>query len=188
MTAFRCTGKLLKSLKATVETDTPTPENRLGDWTANVVRYGRKPFVIAVAEHSRIALLLPAAPYATLTERFLEDLPYLLRYLHIPEPLIESEIAAMAPLHIAKSNSRSVLASINGYDQTMAHLLASGENWTTVGLMAFIAEDISKPNDYQPTGDVVRARFGLAPMIGPALREAAEQARSVFWQAANDDD
>ena len=169
MTVLRCTAKLLKSLKVTPEADPPAPKNRLGDWSANVVRYGRKPFVIAVAENSRLALLLPAAPYATLQERFLEDLPYLLRYLHIPEAMIEAEIAAMAPLHVAKTNSRSVLASINQYDFMISCYLA-GESWTTVDLMKRMAEEISKPNDYQPAGDVVRARFGLEPMIGPAMR------------------
>lgn len=170
MTAFRCTAKLLKSIKAVPESDVPAPANCLGDWSANVVRYARKPFVIAVAEHSRIAFILPAAPYATLVDRFLEDLPYLLRYLHIPEAQIESEMATMAPMRIAKTNSRSVLASINNYDQMFEWLLAGGEQWTTIDLMKRVAEDISKPNNYQPTGDAVRECFGLEPMIGPAMR------------------
>ena len=172
MTAFRCTAKLLKSLKARVTPEPDEAANCLGDWSANVIRYGRKPFVIAVAEHSRLALLLPAAPYATLLERFLEDLPFLLRYLHIPEAMIEAEIAAMAPLHVAKTNSRSVLASINQYDFMISCYL-DGESWTTVDLMKRMVEEISKPNDYQPVGDAVRARFGLEPMIGPAMRVGA---------------
>ncbi|MGB7755174.1 MAG: hypothetical protein WBL23_03825 [Salinisphaera sp.] len=176
MAVLRCTAKLLKPLKVTPEADPPAPANRLGDWSANVVRYGRKPFVIAVAEHSRLALLLPAAPYATLPERFLEDLPFLLGYLHIPEAMIEAEIADMAPLHVAKTNSRSVLASINQYDFMISCYL-DGESWTTVDLMKRMAEEISKPNDYQPVGDVVRARFGLEPMIAPAMRAESAPCR-----------
>lgn len=179
MTAFRCTAKLRKSLKTESAMESEAG-NRLGDWSANVVRHGRKPFVIAVAEDSRLALLLPAAPYATLLDRFLEDLPYLLRYLHIPEAMIEAEIAAMAPLHVARTNSRSVLASINQYDFMISCYL-DGESWTTVDLMKRMAEEISKPNDYEPVGDVVRARFGLEPMIAPAMRAESATRSARPW-------
>lgn len=185
MTALRCTAKLLKPLKTKPAADVPAPTNRLGDWSANVVRYARKPFVIAVAEYSTIGLILPAAPYATLVERFLEDLPYLLRYLHIPEAQIDAELTAMQPMRIAKTNSRSVLASINNYDLMISWLLADGEDWTTIDLMKRIAEDISKPNDYQPTGDAVRARFGLEPMIGPAMRAQDWRFGETYGQSPN---
>ena len=185
MTALRCTAKLLKPLKTKPAADLCAPTNCLGDWSANVVRYARKPFVIAVAEYSRIALILPAAPYATLVERFQQDLPYLLRYLHIPDVQIEAELAAMQPMRIAKTNSRSVLASINNYDLMISWLLAGGEDWTTVDLMQRIAEDISKPNDYQPTGDAVRARFGLEPMIGPAMREQDRRFGEAYRQSSS---
>ena len=186
MTALRCTAKLLKPLKVAPEPDIPAPTNCLGDWTAHIVRYARKPFVIAVAEYSRIALILPAAPYATLVDRFLADLPYLLRYLHIPDAQIESEIAAMKPMRIAKTNSRFVLASINNYDLMISWLLADGTDWTTLDLMQRIAEDISKPNDYQPTGDALRERFGLAPIIGPAWREQARQFDMAYRQSPDE--
>jgi len=175
MTAFRCTAKLRKLLKATVEPAPLKARSRLGDWSANVVRHGRKPFVLAVAEHSRLALLLPAAPYKTLIDRFTESLPYLLRYLLVPEPLIDAELKAMQPLQIAKTNSRSVLASINQYDFMISCYLGNGESWTTVDLMKRMAEEISKPNDYEPVGDVARKLFGLEPIIGPALRAEFSQ-------------
>lgn len=153
--------------------------NRLGDWSANVVRYGRKPFVIAVAEHSRLALVLPAAPYKTLLARFMEELPDLLRYLRIPEAMIDAEIAAMSPLAFARTNSRSVLASINQYDFMISCYL-DGESWTTADLMKRMAEEISKPNDYEPVGDVVRSRFGLEPLIVPAMRAEGERWRAEY--------
>ncbi len=90
--------------------------------------------------------------------------------------MIEAEIAAMKPLHVAKTNSRSVLASINQYDFMISCYL-DGESWTTVDLMKRMAEEISKPNDYQPVGDVVRARFGLEPMIAPAMRAESAPCR-----------
>ncbi|GAB3672338.1 hypothetical protein GCM10028792_06220 [Salinisphaera aquimarina] len=125
--------------------------------------------MLAVAEHSRLALLLPAAPYKTLVERFTESLPYLLRYLLVPEPLIDAEMKAMQPMQIAKTNSRSVLASINQYDFMISCCLA-GESWTTVDVMKHMVEEISKPNGYEPVGDVVRGLFGLEPIIVSAMR------------------
>lgn len=183
MTAFRCTAKLLKALKMTPVSAPEQSTNRLGDWSANLVRYARKPFVIAVAEHSRVAIIVPAAPYATLRERFKEELLCLFNDLEIPESQIEAEFAAMAPLQIARSNSRSVLASINQYHQVVSSLLTDEEPWSTVDLMRRLAEDISKPNSYEAAGDVARARFSLEPIIGPARRR---EMTKLFAQIARE--
>jgi hypothetical protein len=55
MTAFRCTAKLLKVMKEALETDPAPAKNRLGEWTATLVRVGRIQLVLGVSEPARCA-------------------------------------------------------------------------------------------------------------------------------------
>ena len=52
MTALRCTAKLLKRLRISSPGEPPPPENRLGDWFANVVYTRDGHFVLLVSERS----------------------------------------------------------------------------------------------------------------------------------------
>lgn len=71
MTALRCTQKLLTAMEATPSAPPATGANLLGDWSLNLL-HTRPKLVVAVSEHDR--LVLEAAPYATLPQRFVESL------------------------------------------------------------------------------------------------------------------
>lgn len=64
MTTFRCTAKLMKEAP---ETDPAPADNRLGEWTATLVRVGRIQLVLAVSEPIRFAVAIDAAPYTCWT-------------------------------------------------------------------------------------------------------------------------
>ncbi|MEO5812089.1 MAG: hypothetical protein ABIU96_01425 [Rhodanobacter sp.] len=115
MTAFRCTAKLLKAMKELPESDLAPASNRLGEWTATLVRIGRIQLVLAVSEPTRFAVAIDAAPYATAPQRFAGALLTALLDLEIPAELALAEIEAMLPLQVAASNSRSVLGSLNQF-------------------------------------------------------------------------
>ena len=115
MTAFRCTAKLLKVMKEAPETDPAPASNRLGEWTATLVRVGRIQLVLAVSEPTRFAVAIDAAPCATSPQRFASGLLVALLELEIPAELALAELEAMLPLQVAASNSRSVLGSLNQF-------------------------------------------------------------------------
>ena len=91
-------------------------DTRLGDWNAKDVSLGRRRLVLCVNELSRLAVVLEAAPYASIPERFPAAVGALLEgFVPLREP-IEREISAMQTISIAKTNSRSVLGLLNEYD------------------------------------------------------------------------
>ena len=54
MTALRCTAKLLKAMKARPVANPAQATNKLGEWTANLIRVGRIQLVLAVSEPTRL--------------------------------------------------------------------------------------------------------------------------------------
>jgi hypothetical protein len=91
-------------------------DTRLGDWYAKDVSLGRRRLVLCVNEHSRLAVVLEAAPYASIPERLPTAVGVLLEGLVPSREAIEREVAAMQTISIAKTNSRSVLGSLNEYE------------------------------------------------------------------------
>lgn len=74
MTALRCTAKLAKSMRRDLTADPAPASNRLGEWTANLIRIGRTHLILAVNERTRLGLAIEAAPYAGVPARFCQQL------------------------------------------------------------------------------------------------------------------
>jgi hypothetical protein len=99
MTALRCTQKLLKAMKAQVAPSPGTGANRLGDWSLNLL-HTRPKLVVAISEHDRLGLVLEAAPYASLSQRFVEAVFVQLLAIGVPPDAARRERDAMQPLTI----------------------------------------------------------------------------------------
>jgi hypothetical protein len=112
---FRCTQKLLKAMKVKPVAEPAPSTSRLGDWTANLVRVGRIQLVIAVSEPTRLAVVIDAAPYAEIAERFPHALFKALLDMGIPSDEAAAEAHDMEHPQLAASNSRSVLATLNQF-------------------------------------------------------------------------
>lgn len=118
MTALRCTQKLLKAMK-TQSAPPPGPgANRLGDWSLNLL-HTRPKLVVAVSEHDRLGLVLEAAPYATLPQRFIEAVFVQLLGIGVPPELAQHECDAMLPLTVTSTtpyaNRLSLQANLKDY-------------------------------------------------------------------------
>jgi hypothetical protein len=165
MTAFRCTAKLLKAMKAT-PTRQPQPAcNRLGEWTANLVRVSRIQLVIAVSEPTRFGVVMDAAPYAMVPERFQHALFKALLYIGVSADVATEEVNSMGPLELAASNSRSVLGTLNQFAEHVACDLYYGQACSARELTQRLSETIVlKPKDIVFPADRVREVFGLAPI------------------------
>lgn len=118
MTALRCTQKLLKAMKVAPSAPPAPGANRLGDWSLNLLPT-RPKLVVAVSEHDRLGLVLEAAPYATLPQRFADAVFVQLLAIGVPADAARRERDAMQPLVITATtpyaNRLSLQANLKDY-------------------------------------------------------------------------
>ena len=119
MTALRCTQKLLTAMKVKPSTPPPPGRNVLGDWSLNLLHVRPVKLVLAMSEHDRFALVLEAAPYATLPQRFADALFVQLLFIGVPPDVARRECDAMQPLTITATtpyaNRLSLQANMKDY-------------------------------------------------------------------------
>jgi hypothetical protein len=92
--------------------DDPT-STALGDWFANRFNFGAQRFIMCTSEHSLLTLLVPARDLRKLPDRLSLALGAVLADMEAPHRPREIELAAMQRYQIARTNSRSVLGSMN---------------------------------------------------------------------------
>jgi len=118
MTALRCTKKLLTATKVAPAQPPAPGANLLGDWALNLL-HTRPKLVVAVSEHDRLGLVLEAAPYATLPQRFVEAVFVQLLAIGVPPDAARRERDAMQPLTITATtpypNRLSLQANLKDY-------------------------------------------------------------------------
>ena len=140
MTALRCTQKLLAVMKV-ARSKQAMPElnsggaNRLGDWSLNLLHTSPK-LVVAVCEHGRLGLVLAAAPYATLPQRFVAAVNNQLLAIGVSPELAQRECDAMQPLTITPTtpyaNRLSLQANLKDYAWLVEDYMDEGNNSLTV--------------------------------------------------------
>lgn len=146
MNALRCTQKLLAVMKiAPAKSSMPTlSANRLGDWSLNLL-HTRPKLVVAVCEHGRLGLVLQAAPYATLPQRFVQAVYVQLLAIGVPPALAQGERDAMLPISIMPTtlyaNRLSLQANLKDYAWLLEDYMAEGNNSLTV-INARLADSI----------------------------------------------
>ncbi|RCS29781.1 hypothetical protein DEO45_11595 [Rhodanobacter denitrificans] len=165
MTAFRCTAKLLKAMKATPVADPAPADNRLGEWTANLIRASHIQLVLAVSEPTRLGVVIDAAPYKLIPERFGHALFKALLHLEIPADMAAAEAESMRDVQLASSNSRSVLATLNQFAFHIESDLWHGQAASARELTERLSEVVViKPKHIGFPADRVREAFGLPPI------------------------
>lgn len=170
MTALRCTAKLLKAMKATPVADPRPAGNRLGEWTANLIRTGRVQHVLAVSEPTRMGVVIDAAPYATIPIRLCDALLDALLHLEIDSRDALAEIDAMQPIQLGRTRSRSVLGTLNQFAWQIECKAGRPGAGTAAELTRDLARTVVlKPEHVGFPADRVREAFGL-PSRGRANR------------------
>ena len=112
MYTLRCTQALLKRLKLDDGPREPTT-TVLGDWYADRFNVGRHQLIVATNERTLLTLLTPAKALPGLPQRLRDELGWLLRAFGIGAMAIAKELAAMETVRVDRTESRSVLASMN---------------------------------------------------------------------------
>lgn len=114
MFSIHATKKLLDRVKRPVAPTVSEPTTVLGNWYATAL-FWKPQAVLLVNERTLFPILMPLAPAATLMERFPGALQQILEARRVDADFVESEIAAMAEGRYAKTESRSVLGTMNDF-------------------------------------------------------------------------
>ena len=122
MVALRATQKVLRHLPAPGPEPGP-PDTALGDWFVNRLVVDRRPLLLLVSSTSLLAILEPARDVRGLPERLEPLVALRLFRLGVPPGWIEAEVAALAPVAVAKTNSRSVLGTMNDFAHLIPYML-----------------------------------------------------------------
>ena len=124
MANLRCTQRLLKRLRLKPDLDLTEPQNRLGDWYANVLNVGPNRLVMATSERTLLTVLVPIRDAPRLRERIREAVHDMLFRLQIPADLAAEEVRGMHRMAIGKTANRSVLGSMNDFTFLAKHYFA----------------------------------------------------------------
>jgi uncharacterized protein DUF6933 len=125
MMSLNCTKKARRRLRLPEALQrTALPTNGLGDWTVNLVQFGRLQLVMATSERSLLTVLTPARELRnSLQPNLLAALRKLLLALNVPDDVANREIACMLPISYGRATNRRVLGSMNDFAvQTEAYL------------------------------------------------------------------
>jgi len=132
MTTLRCTGKLLKRLGISGPTEPPPPENVLGDWFANILYTRQGHYVLLVSERSLLPVLTTARDLDNLVPRFVRLLNEVLSALGVRQDRIDRELALMEPVYFGRTNSRSVLGTMNDFVVNFKYALSIGRDYSSL--------------------------------------------------------
>jgi hypothetical protein len=112
--SIQATRKLLDRVKQPAEPPVSVPTTALGNWYATVL-FWRPQVVLSVNERTLFPIVMPLAPAATMMARFPGAVWQHLVAHGTPLDFIEAEMTAMSDGRFAKTTSRSVVGSMNGF-------------------------------------------------------------------------
>ncbi len=126
MTIFlRRTEKLAALLPVTL----PAPnasDTALGDWYVNRLVVDRQPLLLLVSALTLLPIVIPGRDVRTLPTRLGELVRRRLQRLDVLGEWIDAELAAMVPVAVAKTASRSVLGVMNDFAHGIPYYLSRG--------------------------------------------------------------
>ena len=125
MITLRCTGRVRKRFKLTVVDTDEVPTARLGDWYANLLNVGSQRWVMCVSERSLLPVLVPAKN-SEFPHRLSVYVYEALRGIGVTESVAASEADECRDWRVAKTQSRSILGSMNDFSLHFKYVLASG--------------------------------------------------------------
>jgi hypothetical protein len=114
MVALRCTKKLLARVGPPQEVSEPAT-TILGDWYACPLAVGHQRFVLLISERSRLPVLMAGRDLRHLAANFPDALAPVLWGLGIDAAAVQREVEATREAVIAKTNSRSLLGTLNDF-------------------------------------------------------------------------
>lgn len=166
MITLRCTQKLLHRLRvAKPEEESLPPTNASGNWYANLVYVGRAQLVMATSERSLLTVLLPAVNLKkSLVPNLCDAAALLLGHIGVDAQRAAREIEAMREVQFGRTESRSILGSMNDLSRSLEWYLQGGI--VPIEAMLRFAETpmtgiASKGESHAYPGQVARSLLGV---------------------------
>jgi hypothetical protein len=132
---LRATRRAQRFLPALAEGDAPGADTALGDWYVDRLVVGRQPLFLIVSSGSLYPMLAPARDGRHLPDRLPEMVAERLIRLGARPELVRAEVAAMMPVVVGATKSRSVVGSLVDFARTVPYLFADGD-FSEAGLAA----------------------------------------------------
>lgn len=148
MVVLRCTQKLRQRVPVPVDGTVPISTTVLGEWTCNLVRFGRIQAILCVSHVTLLPVLLPAPQAKTFPIRLATFLPEVLVGLATPGQIAQ-EVAEMTRFSIAPTKNRQVLGSLNDFKRMADWSLVSVDPDHLLAVSRQLAEAPCKPIGYQ---------------------------------------
>lgn len=142
MATLRCTAKLAKAMKKGPVSNPPSATTILGEWTANLIRIGRINLILAVDERTRLGLVIDAAPYAGVPERFSQQLFKSLLAAGLEPDRAAAGAEVSMTTAFAPSNSRSVLSTLTRYSFDIEALVYDENAFSAAAISQRLLEEI----------------------------------------------
>jgi hypothetical protein len=99
----------------------------LGNWYANLVHVGRAQYIMATCERSLLTVLLPAVDLRkSLVPNLCDATALLLLHLGVDQQRAKREAEAMREVQFGRTQSRSVLGSMNDLSRSLEWYLEGG--------------------------------------------------------------
>lgn len=136
---LRRTEKLAAALPITA-TVPDASDTALGDWYVNRLVVDRQPLLLIVSALTLLPIVIPGRDVRTLPVRLPDLVRRRLQRLYLPPEWIDAEVAAMAPVTVAKTASRSVLGVMNDFAYGIPYHLSRG--WDEVSL-TFLGDQLA---------------------------------------------
>jgi len=112
MYTARCTGRVLQALHLPATPQEQPPSTALGDWYVNFIHTRNHRMVHFLSDRSLLSVVVPVKTLKTALDRHIASLRDLLENLGVNPAVVQAEIDEMRERAIAKTRSRSVLASM----------------------------------------------------------------------------
>jgi hypothetical protein len=161
MVVLRCTQQLLHRLKRYGGEPPMTSTTRLGDWYGNVIRMGNRHVVLFISERTRLPVLIPlrqANKVATVLPGAVSEM---LAWIRVPENLIAEERLHMSDIAFGRTNSRSLLGTMNDFAFGVRVHFMTHRNDSLEEIARALAETPIMPLKGECPIDLTRAALGL---------------------------
>jgi hypothetical protein len=170
MYTARCTRKVLQALHLPAAAQDRPPSTALGDWYVNFIQTRHHRLVHFVSDRSLLSVVVPVKTLKTALDRHVASLHDLLEDLGVNPAMIRAEMDQMMEREIAKTRSRSVLASMRD--------LALNARWILEQTPRISSLELSRELSQVPCGPLAMA-FPAEAAIGLLLNRYSSPAESV---------